>query len=183
MDIVRLTGAGDDLKSAAAEILRRAFSHIPIWSTVTEARAEVDECCAADRVAFGVMLLGELAGWVGAIKHSEPLWELHPIAVRPDVHRRGVGRLLVEALEAEAERQGAVTIYLGTDDEFGGTNLFGRDVYPTPLEHLAELRVKTAHPYRFFERLGFCVAGVIPDASGVGKHDILMAKRVGRRSK
>ncbi len=181
MDIVRLTGAGDDLKLAAAEILRRAFSHIPSWSTSTEARAEVDECCTADRVAFGVMLLGELAGWVGAIKHSEPLWELHPIAVSPDAQRQGVGRLLVETLEAEAERQGAVTIYLGTDDEFGGTNLFGTDIYPTPLEHLTQLRVTTAHPYRFFERLGFCVAGVIPDANGVGKHDILMAKRVGHR--
>ena len=76
-----------------------------------------------------------------------------------------------------------MTIYLGTDDEFGGTNLFGKDIYPTPVEHLTEIRVTTAHPYRFFERLGFCVTGVIPDANGVGKHDILMAKRVGHRSK
>jgi aminoglycoside 6'-N-acetyltransferase I len=183
VDIVRLTRAGDDLRSAAARILTAAFSHIPVWSTITEARAEVDECFSADRVAFGVTLDGDLAGWVGAIKHSEPLWELHPIAVRPDAHRRGVGRLLVETLEDEAERQGALTISLGTDDEFGGTNLFGTDVYPTPLEHLTQLRVVTAHPYQFFERLGFSIVGVIPDANGPGKHDILMAKRVGRRSK
>jgi aminoglycoside 6'-N-acetyltransferase I len=34
------------------------------------------------------------------------------------------------------------------------------------------------HPAGFYSRMGFQVVGLIPDANGPGKPDILMAKRV-----
>jgi aminoglycoside 6'-N-acetyltransferase I len=34
------------------------------------------------------------------------------------------------------------------------------------------------HPFTFYERLGYHIVGVIPDANGIGKPDILMAKRL-----
>ena len=34
------------------------------------------------------------------------------------------------------------------------------------------------HPAGFYQRMGFEVVGLIPDANGPGKPDILMAKRV-----
>jgi aminoglycoside 6'-N-acetyltransferase I len=35
------------------------------------------------------------------------------------------------------------------------------------------------HPFAFYQKLGYEVVGVIPDANGFGKPDILMAKRIG----
>ena len=35
------------------------------------------------------------------------------------------------------------------------------------------------HPYEFYLRVGFRIAGVLPDANGRGKPDIFLAKRVG----
>jgi len=37
------------------------------------------------------------------------------------------------------------------------------------------------HPYKFYEKTGYKIVGVFPDANGVGKPDIWMAKRVGLR--
>jgi len=36
------------------------------------------------------------------------------------------------------------------------------------------------HPYEFYQKLGYVIVGVIPDANGLGKPDILMAKSVAR---
>ena len=46
------------------------------------------------------------------------------------------------------------------------------------LDRVQELRVVSRHPFVIFEKMGLAVVGVIPDASGIGKHDILMAKQV-----
>ena len=45
------------------------------------------------------------------------------------------------------------------------------------LSHAASLRV-IDHPAGFYLRMGFEIVGLIPDANGPGKPDILMAKRV-----
>jgi len=34
------------------------------------------------------------------------------------------------------------------------------------------------HPFEFYQLLGFEIVGLVPDANGFGKPDILMAKRV-----
>lgn len=36
-------------------------------------------------------------------------------------------------------------------------------------------------PYEFYQKLGYAIIGVVPDANGLGKPDILMAKRVGMK--
>ncbi|MFN2459289.1 MAG: hypothetical protein ABR591_01150 [Candidatus Velthaea sp.] len=58
------------------------------------------------------------------------------------------------------------------------TSLGGVDLYPNVLEHLAALEDRKSHPFGFYRRLGYAVVGVVPDAEGFGKPDILMAKRV-----
>ena len=85
---------------------------------------------------------------------------------------------LVKALEGEAARAGVCTIWLGTDDDFGGTNLFGADLYPDVLDKLRGIEPTPEHPSVFYRRLGYTVVGVLPDVDGFGKHDILMAKRI-----
>ena len=65
---------------------------------------------------------------------------------------------------------------LGTDDHTNLTSLGGIDLYPNVLERLMNIRNLGGHPYRFFQKVGFTIVGVIPDANGIGKPDIYMAK-------
>lgn len=145
-----------------------------------DVRAEVDEFFDAGRTALVALDGDRVLGWTGAVLHSPALWELHPLVVHPDAQRRGVGTALVRALEDAAAAAGVCTIWLGADDDFGGTNLHGVDLYPDVLTRLSTLRETRGHPFAFYARVGFSVVGVIPDASGPGRPDILMAKRVGR---
>lgn len=168
-------------REQAAEVLVEAFRHSPFaWCDLESAREEVATFLMPERIAFVAAEDEIIVGWIGAIKHSAQMWELHPLAVRPHAQGNGIGRTLVETLEAQARREDVSTIWLGTDDDFGGTNLFGENLYPNVLERLRRLRVVSRHPFVFFEKMGFVVVGVFPDASGNAKHDILMAKRVQR---
>jgi hypothetical protein len=51
-----------------------------------------------------------------------------------------------------------------------------------PGAHLARIENRRGHPFEFYQKLGYAIVGVVPDANGWGKPDILMAKRVGERS-
>ena len=96
--------------------------------------------------------------------------------VRAGYRRQGIGRALVADLEAQVRSRGGLTIWLGTDDEDFMTSLAGRDLYPNVLEHLANIRNRRGHPYEFYQKVGFVIVGVLPDANGPGKPDIFMAK-------
>ena len=80
--------------------------------------------------------------------------------------------------EALVRKRGGLTIWVGTDDEDNMTTLAGVDLYPNVLEHLAQIRNLRCHPYKFYQKLGFVITGVMPDANGRGKPDIFFAKRV-----
>ncbi len=81
-------------------------------------------------------------------------------------------------LEGRVHEQGGITLYLGTDDEKNQTSLADVDLYPDLWGQVARIRNLGGHPYEFYQRLGFTIIGVIPDANGLGKPDILMAKRL-----
>jgi len=91
---------------------------------------------------------------------------------------RGIGKRLVNALEDEIARRGGITVYLGSDDEFGTTSLYGVDLYDGTFEKIENIRNVNGHPYTFYEKLGYKIVGVLPDANGIGKPDIWMAKRI-----
>ena len=167
-----------DAVDQAAALLVEAFPH---WLPTRElAQDEVMHALAADRICLAIRAEEEILGWVGAIPGYSHAWELHPLVVRADVRRTGVGRALVTALEERVRAAGALTLYLGTDDDGAvpGTSAGGVELFPDVLSHAVDLRVFD-HPAGFYRRLGFEVAGLIPDANGRGKPDILMAKRLG----
>ena len=72
----------------------------------------------------------------------------------------------MQDLEALAAARGGLTLFLGSDDEDNMTSLGGVDLYPDPLAHLARLHDRRGHPFGFYQRLGFVVVGVMPDANG-----------------
>jgi aminoglycoside 6'-N-acetyltransferase I len=114
-------------------------------------------------------------GWIAAYSHA---WELHPLVVAPARQRQGIGTFLVGELERRARAAGVLTLILGADDESGGTNLYGVDLFPDVLHHARTTQQTTRHPIAFYRRLGFEVVGVLPDVNGFGRPDILMAKRL-----
>ncbi len=123
---------------------------------------------------------GTVLGWIGGFSgYGGKVWELHPLVVAREHQGRGIGRALVHDLEQLVRDRGGLTLQLGTDDVDNMTTLGGVDLYPDVLAHLAALHNLRWHPYEFYEKLGFVVVGVVPDANGFGKPDILMAKRVG----
>ena len=155
--------------------------HPAAWPDMASARREVGEFFADGRISrIAVDDDGTVVGWVGAIRAYDGFaWELHPLVVRPERQRRGLGRWLVADIEARVRERGAVTLWLGTDDENNQTSLGGIDLYDDPLGHLARIRNLNNHPFEFYRKVGFTIVGVLPDANGFGKPDIWMAKRVG----
>jgi aminoglycoside 6'-N-acetyltransferase I len=184
LKIVDLRPDDDETIRQVTQLLFEAFAHIPDWlPTLDRARDEVRESFAPNRISrVALDENGSAVGWVGGIEgYDGYVYELHPLAVKPSEQRRGIGTALVRDFEELARRRGAMTVYLGADDEFGGTTLYGADVYPNVLEHIARIRNLKNHPYEFYVKCGYVLVGILPDANGFGKPDIFMAKRVGPR--
>ncbi|MBX0330135.1 GNAT family N-acetyltransferase [Oscillochloris sp. ZM17-4] len=181
MHIVDLHNAGARAIDRAAEALVEGFAaHWPTaWPDIESARAEVAEALEGGKVCrAAVDDHNVLLGWVGGMPSYAMVWELHPLVVRPQSQGRGVGRALVEDLVVAVRARGGLTLTLGSDDEDDMTSLSGVDLYPDPWPHIASIRNLRRHPYAFYQRCGFVITGVVPDANGPGRPDILMARRV-----
>lgn len=179
--ISQMPPGDEDGVRQAAELIHVAW---PDWKeTHEEAVAEVREALQLGRICLVARDRDVVLGWVGAIPAYDYAWELHPLVVRAGDRGRGVGRALVAALEEELRSRGAPTVYLGTDDDgpTAGTSAWGADLFPDPLAHAAQLE-SFDHPTGFYRKLGYAVVGLIPDANGPGKPDILMAKRLTPRT-
>jgi aminoglycoside 6'-N-acetyltransferase I len=172
-------------RRAVAQLLYDAFVGWPeSWTSLNAAEQEVAESLDTDRISL-VALNGrdQVVGWIGGISsYHGRVWELHPLAVRPDLQGHGIGRALVQRLEDEVRKRGGLTIYLGTDDVTNLTSLGGVDLYPGVLDKLAQVKNLRRHPFGFYQRVGYEIVGVVPDANGYGRPDIMMAKRVAERT-
>lgn len=184
MQIVALSPDNEDYIDQAAVLLVEGFKqHWPdAWPDMASALQEVREALGPGRIArIAVDDDGSVLGWIGGIEQYDGhVWELHPLVVRPDRQRQGIGRALVADLEDRVRERGGLTVTLGTDDEDSMTTLSGVDLYPNVWEHIARVRNLRGHPYEFYQKMGYVITGVMPDANGLGKPDILMSKRVAK---
>lgn len=177
MPIVDLTPDRAALLEQAAELLVRRMPEG--WPDMDAARREVRDMLDPARLARGYVRGGVLLGWAGALEHyPNHVWELHPLVVRADSERRGVGRALVRDLEDRVRALGIHSMFVGSDDELGLTSLANTDLYPDVIGHLARLQNLQDHPIAFYQKLGYSVIGVMPDANGFGQPDILLARRL-----
>lgn len=171
------------IKEQAAELLFRGFADMSpdSWPTMRDAMDEVEDSFGPGRISVVAIEGNTVLGWAAAIRqYGGNTWELHPVVVHQDRRKSGVGTALIIEIESRVIEHGGLTLWVGTDDESGQTSLFGQDLYPDPLKKLAQIDNLKNHPYAFYERLGFSLCGVIPDANGLGKPDIFLAKRVRR---
>ena len=166
-----------------AELLVGGFrEHWPnAWPTAADALAEVRGFDAPDRLCRLAVEPApdgpRVLGWIGGLPEYDGLvWELHPLVVHPAYQRRGIGRALVLDLEAQARARGGLTMVLGSDDEAGLTTLANVDLYADLWGQIAAIRNLGGHPYSFYQKLGYTITGVVPDANGGGRPAILMAK-------
>jgi aminoglycoside 6'-N-acetyltransferase I len=169
----------------AATLLVEGFKeHWPNgWPNMDAALEEVHEALEPGKISrIAVDDAGTVLGWIGALPGYEGnTWELHPLVVHPAHQGKGIGRALVADLEEQVRTRGGLTIYLGTDDEDAMTSLSQVDLYENTWDHIANIRNLKGHPYEFYQKMGFTIIGVIPDANGWNKPDIMMAKRVGKK--
>jgi len=153
------------------------------WPELEAALEEVRESFEAGRISrIALDEDGTVLGWVGGISNYRGrVWELHPLVVSVRHQGKGIGRALVADLEDRVKERGGLTITVGSDDENYQTTLSGINLLPNVCDHIARIRNLKRHPYEFYQKQGYVIVGVIPDANGLGKPDILMAKSVANR--
>ena len=182
MKIVTLTEGNDRLIQQAAQLLVDAFREhwADAWPSLEDGLREVHEMLEAERICRAAIdNEGNLIGLIGGIPQYDGLvWELHPLAVQPDMQGKGIGKSLVEDFEEQVSSRGGLTITLGSDDEDNMTSLSGVDLYENLWEKVKDIRNLKYHPFEFYQKMGYVITGIVPDANGVGKPDIIMSKRV-----
>ncbi|MBD2040954.1 GNAT family N-acetyltransferase [Microcoleus sp. FACHB-672] len=150
------------------------------WPDIKSGLQEVRESLGEDRISrVAVDETGSVLGWIGGIsQYNGNVWELHPLIVSKTCRGRGIGSALIADLETLVRERAGLTIWVGTDDEENQTTLSGVDLYSNPWEKITNIKNLVGHPYEFYQKCGFTIVGVMPDANGLGKPDIYMAKPV-----
>ena len=180
--IIDLTKASNSYLLQAAAVLKEAFLEkgVNSWDTDEKAWREVCECIQENCFALAYIADTAVLGWIGfRPMYAKVTWEMHPLAVAPSVQGQGIGRRLLQEGEKTLKERGGENIVLGTDDETGRTSLSGKDftqekIFPA-IESIQNLH---RHPFEFYQKQGYTIVGIIPDANGKGKPDIIMWKRI-----
>jgi len=181
MEIITLAPTDKRLISQAAQLLLDAFhEHWPeAWPTLEEGLEEVQEMLQTERICRVAIEEQNVLGIIGGIpQYDGHVWELHPLAVQPNMQGKGVGRALVKDFEEQVRLKGGLTITLGSDDDDNMTSLSGVDLYENLWDKVKSIRNLKSHPFEFYQKMGYVITGVVIDANGIGKPDILMSKRI-----
>lgn len=182
MIVIDLEAKETDLVRHAALLLMEGFKEDwpGAWTTMDSAQKEVEKALHKNKICrVALNSQGQLLGWIGALpQYDGHVWELHPLVVAKAHRKKGVGRALVRDLEHQVKLRGGLTIWLGSDDENNMTSLSNVDLFQDTWEKIRSIRNLRNHPYEFYQKLGFNIVGVMPDANGPGKPDIFMAKKV-----
>jgi GNAT superfamily N-acetyltransferase len=141
-----LTGQG----AAAEEILRALPAWFGIESALLEYAAAAEELPtfvvrAPGAGTPGAEPGGEVAGFLTLRPTSARAVEVHVMGVRPEHHRRGIGRALVERAAAYARAEGFALLHVKTlapsdpDPGYAGTRAFYEALGFVPLEELPQV--------------------------------------------
>jgi len=178
MKIVFLDKSNSLYFEESAKLLQENFE---CWSDMQTAKDEIKKICSSCNITFVAVDENHVIGLIGAHpQYDGNVWEMHPLVVRREKQKNGIGKLLVNALEVEVSKRGGITIYFGTDDESNSTTLSNTDIYENTYDKITNVINLNRHPFEFYLKCGYKIVGIIPDANGYGKPDIMMAKRMVR---
>jgi len=165
------------LEQLAYVTLASAQTHVTEWlADLDAAREELADALAPEKTALVLIESGKPIAWVAAARDWGRIWELHPLIVAVDHQRRGHGLRLVRAIEDIARAAGALTMLLGTSDTVDATSLSNVDLYEGTGARLDAMTVRAPHAVTFWQRAGYKIVGVLPDAEGPGKPSIQLAR-------
>ena len=86
---------------------------------------------------------------------------------------------IMNEIEKRAKEKGIIGVVLGTDDEKYKTSLSKVDLNNknifTEIENIKNIN---HHPFEFYQKCGYFIVGVIPNANGKNKPDIWMWKEI-----
>jgi aminoglycoside 6'-N-acetyltransferase I len=165
----------------AAKILLETMPEANMWPDLNEEMAfeTVEECIAENNICIGIKVNDQLIGWVGLIPMYKNTWELHPMAILPLFQGKGYGKILLNELENIAQEKGIIGIFAGSDDEANKTSLSETDLTKDNIfEEINNIKNYKNHPYEFYLRCGYSIIGIIPNANGLNKPDILLWKDI-----
>jgi aminoglycoside 6'-N-acetyltransferase I len=182
MRIIDLDPNNESVLQQAAAMLVEGFREhwSDAWPEIEDAVEEIQMVAQPEHICrVALDEDGTVLGWIGGLpEYDGNVWELHPMVVRTDRQGQGIGRALVADLETQVKKRGGLTIRLGSDDQDSMTTLADTDLYTDLWEKIASIRNLKGHPYEFYQKCGYTIIGVLPDANGRGKPDIIMGKRI-----
>jgi len=182
MKIISLQSDNEHLIQQGAQLLVDAFrEHWPeAWPTLEDGLKEIHEMLEVERICrIATNDNGTLLGIIAGIpQYDGQVWELHPLAVQPSMQGQDIGKALIDDFEEQVHLKGGLTITLGSDDEDNMTSLSNVDLYDNLWDKVKNIRNLKNHPFEFYQKMGYIITGVVPDANGRGKPDIIMSKRV-----
>jgi aminoglycoside 6'-N-acetyltransferase I len=165
----------------AANILLETFLKADMWPTINEREAfdTVNECIANENICIGIKINSRLIGWTGLRPMYEKTWELHPLAIIPEFQKQGYGKILMNEMEEIARKKGIIGIIAGSDDETNKTSLSEKEITGENIfEEIKNIKNYREHPYGFYQKCGFTIIGIIPNANGLKKPDIWLWKDI-----
>jgi aminoglycoside 6'-N-acetyltransferase I len=174
-------GSNENYVTQAAIILHQVFLKLDIhtWPTIASAIKEVNECIENRNICIGILIDNKMVGWIGLRPMYEKTWELHPLVVSNEYQNKGVGKILMNEIEKMAKGKGLIGIVLGTDDENDKTSLSKVDINNKNIcSEIANIKNLNHHPFEFYQKCGYFIIGIIPNANGKNKPDIWMWKNI-----
>lgn len=173
--LMEITTENEHYANSVKRLLIEAFPQ----SYANISSEEIREYFTDDRILILALYENVAIGMVGAIKqYGITGWELHPLIVSKKYQNMHLGTMLLAALESKVKALGGIMIYLGSDDVFNQTTLSNTDLYDHLYEKIQNIKNLDHHPYEFYQKNGYKIVGVFPDANGLGKPDIWLAKRL-----
>jgi len=172
---------GPEIKEQALQLCLESFPRAGMWPDVDEkkARETIEECLEEGNLTLGIMIGPALIAWAGLRPMYDETWELHPMVVGTDFQGRGYGKVLLDELESRARSKGIIGIFAGSDDETFKTSLSEKDLTgENILEEIKNIKNYRNHPYEFYQKCGYSIVGVIPNANGPNKPDIFLWKDI-----